>query len=95
MTASVTAMKAIDHHLYSRNNHLYYRTPLPRPLHAILPFKEIRIALGTRDMNVARLYVAKMDIEVQSLISQAYVAPDAEAVRAIMTQGMATATAEL
>ncbi|MBV1900297.1 MAG: hypothetical protein KUG56_01360, partial [Kordiimonadaceae bacterium] len=84
----MTAVKAIDHHLYSRNSHLYYRISLPRPLHIILPFKEVRIALGTQDRAVARLYVAKMDIEIQSLISQIYTAPDIETARTIIRQGI-------
>jgi hypothetical protein len=70
-------MKAIDHHLYNRNNNnLYYRYAIPRDLHAILPFKEICLSLKTRDTSIARLYVAKLDIEIQKLISELYICTD-------------------
>ena len=65
-------MKAIDHHLYNRNQYLYYRCTLPRNLHSILDTREIRISLGTQDTTLARLYVAKLDVEVENLLNQIY-----------------------
>lgn len=81
-------MKAVDYRLYSRNNHLYYRYVLPRPLQLVFPHKEIKVSLSTQDIALARLYVAKLDIEIQSLISQIYNAPDIEAVRTLVMNGI-------
>ncbi len=65
-------MKAIDRHLYNRNQHLYYRVTLPRNLHAVLGMKEIRISLGTQDTTLARLYVAKLDVEMEGVLNKLY-----------------------
>lgn len=81
-------MKAVDYRLYSRNNHLYYRYVLPRPLQLVFPHKEIKVSLSTQDIALARLYVAKLDIEIQRLISQIYNAPDIEAVRTLVMNGI-------
>lgn len=65
-------MKAIDHHLYDRNGRFYYRSTLPRNLKPFIPFYEIKLSLGTSDLGQARLYVARLDIEVQRLIESVY-----------------------
>ncbi len=38
-------MKALERNLYSRNNHLYYRSAIPRHLHQMLSIREIIISL--------------------------------------------------
>ncbi len=81
-------MKAVDYRLYSRNNHLYYRYVLPRPLQLVFPHKEIKVSLSTQDIALARLYVAKLDIEIQSLINQIYNAQDIDAVRTLVMNGI-------
>ncbi len=81
-------MKAVDRHLYSRDNYLYYRYTLPKPLHTVFPHKEIKISLSTKDVALARLYVAKLDIEIQSLISQTYAEQDIETARNCIMQGI-------
>lgn len=81
-------MKAVDYRLYSRNIHLYYRYVLPRPLQLVFPHKEIKVSLSTQDIALARLYVAKLDIEIQSLINQIYNATDIEAIRTLVTDGI-------
>lgn len=63
-------MKAIDYHLYSRNGRLYYRYALPKLLQFL--HKEIKISLSTKEIAVARLYVAQLDIEIQNLLNQIY-----------------------
>ena len=65
-------MKAIGHHLYDRNTHLYYRSAFPRTLHQILGIKEIRLSLNTTDKAIARLLVAKLDIELQDILQSGY-----------------------
>lgn len=66
-------MKALDHHLYLRGgSHFYYRCAFPRNLHPFLRLKELRVSLNTKDLNTARLYVAKLDIGLEPLIQQVY-----------------------
>lgn len=65
-------MRVVERHLYSRNGKLYYRCGLPKILKPFLPFQEIVLSLGTSDIAHARLYVAKLDIEVERLIQDVY-----------------------
>jgi len=72
-------MQAIERRLYSRNSYFYYRYILPRNLKPLFPNKEIKVSLITKDLALARLYVVKLDIEVQSLINNVYQATDIKA----------------
>lgn len=72
MTSSVPTMKAIDHHLYQRNGYLYYRVILPKQFEQIVVSRDVRLSLGTREVSTARLYVAKLDIEIDALIHDVY-----------------------
>ncbi len=88
-------MKALGHHLYLRGRYFYYRISLPRPLHTALECKEVVIALSTQDVALGRLYVAKLDIEIQSLIEKTYTGlnkacsmQDIEAAQTLFKQGI-------
>lgn len=70
MTSGVPTMKSIDYHLYQRRGYLYYRVILPKQFEQIVVSRDIRVSLGTREVSTARLYVAKLDIEFQTLISE-------------------------
>ena len=63
-------MRAVDHRLYTRNNYLYYRYVLPQNIKPLFPNSEIKLSLGTKDITVARLYAAKLDVEVQKVLGQ-------------------------
>ncbi len=52
-------MKVLEHHLYSRNGHLYYRSVIPRNLHGLLPIKEITIFLRMTRRPEARVKAAQ------------------------------------
>ncbi len=65
-------MRVVDYHLYSRNGRFYYRCVLPKDLKPFIPFTEIKLSLSTEDLAQARLYVAKLDIEVKSFVSKIY-----------------------
>ncbi len=91
-------MRAIDYRLYSRNQYLYYRYILPQKLRPAFPYREIKISLGTQDIALARLYVAKLDIELQTLLDQSYEklrgagsAQEAQRVQARMLEGIEAA----
>ena len=73
-------MRAIDNYLYIRGRYYYYRRALPTNLSPILPAKEICIALGTQDLTLARLYKAKIDIEIQNSLGKGY-----EGLESVMT----------
>ncbi|HIF25009.1 MAG TPA: site-specific integrase [Micavibrio sp.] len=81
-------MKAVDHHLYLRGRYYYYRHALPRDLQEYLKTKEVVIALGTQDKAKARLYVAKLDIEIQDLINLAYEATDTFTLNKLIEEGI-------
>ena len=81
-------MKAIEHHLYIRGRYYYYRSALPQNLHQVLSRKEVCVSLKTQDRALARLYVARLDIEIQSLINQVYTATDVETAQSIVTLGI-------
>lgn len=81
-------MKAIEHHLYIRGRYYYYRSALPQNLHQVLSRKEVCVSLKTQDRALARLYVARLDIEIQSLINQVYTAKDIETAQSIVTLGI-------
>lgn len=61
-------MKAINRHLYIRNGIYYYRLSLPRCLNSLQPFKEVVISLNLQEPLEARLYVARLDYEIQPKI---------------------------
>ncbi len=81
-------MKAIEHHLYIRGRYYYYRSALPQNLHQVFSRKEVCVSLQTQDRALARLYVAKLDIEIQNLIHQVYDARDIEAAQNIIMLGI-------
>lgn len=56
-------MKVIEKYLYTRNGHLYYRSILPRPLQALLKFKEVAFALSSRDIEECRVIVAQIHLQ--------------------------------
>lgn len=63
-------MKALDHHLYTRGRYYYFRRAIPIYLHQILKSKEFCTSLSTDDLQTARLFVAKLDIEFQSILNK-------------------------
>lgn len=65
-------MKAIDHHLYDRGGRYYYRSSFLRNLRPFILLHEIVLSLTTNNIGQARLYVARLDIEVEKLISGIY-----------------------
>ncbi len=67
VTAGVTAMKALEPHLYSRNGHLYYRSAIPRNLHGLFP-KEITISLRVSDRREARVIAAQLNQAEQQIL---------------------------
>ncbi len=61
-------MKALERNLYSRNNHLYYRSAIPRHLHQMLSIREIIISLKITDRREARVKAAQLNQAERAII---------------------------
>jgi hypothetical protein len=47
----------------------YYRASFPRNLRLFIPFNEVKLSLAMNDIGQVRLYVARLDTEVERLVS--------------------------